>query len=583
MTATGSLRRKAPLALILCVALLLLSAPTLFTVHPTLSATASAGGAEIDPALSAYRTGTVSVIIQKASADAAVEAAVLRVGGTITRPLPIVNGFAAAVPARALATVAALPGVRVISLDRRVLVAEGGGNGTPNSVYPKVVRSDDVNATGNKGQGITVAVIDTGVASVPDLSGRIVAVQNEGLFGGTSPCKNFSGEPDCADSYGHGTFVSGIIAGNGASSGGKWKGVAPQAKVLSVKIAGESGASDVSTLLAAIQWVVSYKSTYNIKVLNLSLGTNSTQTYRSDPMNYAVEKAWDAGIVVVVSASNLGPEPGTISKPGDDPWVITVGATDDNGTPGLGDDAVPSFSGRGPTGADGLAKPDVVAPGAHVISLRAPGSAVDQQFPNYVDGSYRKASGTSFSTGMVTGTAALMLQANPSWSPNRVKYALTSTARPNASSNPMLVGAGLIDAYSAAYNAPAGSANAGLDRSTGLGSLDASRGDVVVASTDPPQTLINGLLTAQWLLFDQITYVGLPWTSLTWQLSQWAGNSWHGNSWHGNSWHENPFGNSWHEDPFGNSWHEDQWGNSWHESTWYGNSWHGSAWYGAWE
>ncbi|MFY9585852.1 MAG: S8 family serine peptidase, partial [Actinomycetota bacterium] len=329
MTATRSLRTKAPLALLLCIALLLLSAPALFTIHPTLSATSSAGGAEVDPALSAYSTGTVPVIVQKTSADASVEEAVVRLGGTITRSLSIVDGFSASIPARAMAAIAVLPGVRVISLDRRVIVAEGGGNSTPNSAYPKVVRSDDVNAAGNKGQGVTVAVIDTGVASVSDLAGRIVQVQNGGLFGGTSPCKNFSGESTCNDSYGHGTFVSGIIAGNGAASNGKWKGVAPEAKILSVKIAGESGAADVSTLLAAIQWVVSFKSQYNIKVLNLSLGTNSTQTYRSDPMNYAVEKAWDAGIVVVVSASNLGPEPGTISKPGDDPWVITVGATDD--------------------------------------------------------------------------------------------------------------------------------------------------------------------------------------------------------------------------------------------------------------
>jgi len=583
MTATRSLRTKAPLALLLCVALLIISAPALFTIHPTLSATSSSGGAVVDPALSTYRTGSVPVIVQTTAASASVQAAVVRLGGTITRPLPIVDGFAATVPARALPSIASLSGVRVISLDRRVLVAEGGGNGSANSVYPKVVRSDDTNAAGYKGQGVTVAVVDTGIAAVSDLAGRIVPVQNGGLFGGTSPCKNFTGDSNCNDAYGHGTFVAGIIAGNGASSNGKWKGVAPEAKVLSVKIAGSNGASDVSTLLAAIQWVVSFKSTYNIKVMNLSLGTNSSQTYRSDPMNYAVEKAWDAGIVVVVSASNLGPEPGTISKPGDDPWVITVGATDDNGTPGLGDDAVPSFSGRGPTTADGLSKPDVVAPGAHVVSLRAVGSAVDQQFPNYIDGAYRKGSGTSFSTAMVTGAAALTLQANHSWSPNRVKYALTATARPNASSNPMLVGAGVIDAYRATLSAPAGTANAGLDRSTGMGSLDASRGDVQVATTDPGQTVVNGLLTTQLLLFDPLIYVGLPWTSLTWSLSQWMGNSWHEVDWVGNSWHENPFGNSWHEDPWGNSWHEDVWGNSWHESTWYGNSWHGSAWYGAWE
>ena len=117
-----------------------------------------------------------------------------------------------------------------------------------------------------------MAVVDTGITEVSDLAGRVVPVQNGGLFGGTSPCKNFSGESTCSDSYGHGTFIAGIIAGNGTASGGKWKGVAPQAKLLSVKIAGASGAADVSNVLAGIQWVVSFKTQYNIKVLNLSLG-----------------------------------------------------------------------------------------------------------------------------------------------------------------------------------------------------------------------------------------------------------------------------------------------------------------------
>src|SRR5205807_4236207 len=172
----------------------------------------------------------------------------------------------------------------------------------------------------------------------------------------------------------------------------------------------------------------------------------------------AVEKAWDSGVVVVVAASNRGPGPGTISKPGDDPLVITVGAVDDMGTPGLGDDQVPDFSSRGPTAADGLAKPDLAAPGGHLVSLQAPGSAIDTQFPNYVDGSYRKGSGTSMATGVVSGSVALMLQANPGLTPDRVKYSLAATARNVASSDPMTVGAGLINIYGA-LRAPAGVAN----------------------------------------------------------------------------------------------------------------------------
>ena len=572
MTATA-LRTRNALVFLLFAGLLALATPV---VRPM--ATSSSGGAvELDPALSSITAGDVNLIV-RARPGAVREAvrAVTRAGGIGTKDLPIVNGFAAVVPASEIADIASVAGIYTLTLDRTVTMSEDGNPSTPNSVYRKVVRADDVNNAGYQGQGMTVAVIDTGITPVADLAGRIVGVSNGGLSGGTSACKNFSGEPTCDDSFGHGTFIAGIIAGNGAASGGKWKGVAPQANLLSVKIAGASGSTDVSTLLAAIQWVVSFKGQYNIKVLNLSLGTNGTQTYRTDPLNYAVEKAWDAGIVVVVAASNLGPEPGTISKPGDDPWVITVGATDDMGTPGLGDDTLPNYSSHGPTGSDGIAKPDVVAPGSHIVSLRAPGSAIDTQFPNYVDGSYRKGSGTSQATAAVSGVAALMLQRNPTWTPNRVKYAMTSTARGAASDDPMAVGSGVVDAYSGTFSAPSGTANAGLDRSNGMGALDESRGTVEVQADDSEQTVVNGVLTLQLLLWNPIAYTGVPWNSLTWSLSQWYGNSWHGNSWHGNSWH----GNSWHGSTwFGNSWH----GNSWHGNSWHGNSWHGSAWYGAWE
>src|SRR5439155_21949197 len=149
-------------------------------------------------------------------------------------------------------------------------------------------------------------------------------------------------------------------------------------------------------------------------------------------------------IAVVVSAGNLGPNPQTISKPADDPFVITVGAVDDKGTPGLGNDELPNFSSRGPTAADGLTKPDVVAPGAHLPSLRAPGSAVDTNFPTYIDANYRRGSGTSMSAGVVSGSVALLMQAHPSWSPDRIKFALMSTAHNVASNNPNDVGSGEI-------------------------------------------------------------------------------------------------------------------------------------------
>jgi serine protease AprX len=539
------------------------------------SASARATTAYVDPALHSA-VGTAKVIVQTttAAAAAAAEKAVSWAGGQVTRQLPIIGGFSARVPATQIDRIARVPGVRAVSVDAKMHVqAAGGSTADLPSVYRKVTRADDLGSAGYNGQGVTVALIDTGVSPSPDLAGRVVTVTTDPLGLTTDSCENLSGSATCADEYGHGTFVAGLIAGNGASSGGEYVGAAPQARILSVKIAGADGSADVSNVLAAIQWVVSFKDTYGIRVLNLSLGTDSAQSYHYSPLDYAVERAWQSGITVVVAASNRGPNPGTISKPADDPYVLTVGAIDDKGTSGLGDDVLPDFSSRGPTAADGFAKPDVVAPGAHVVSLDAAGSAVSTNFPSNMPAPYRRGSGTSFATGIVSGLIADMLSANPAMSPDRVKFALMSTARPDASSDPMAVGAGIVDGYAAALSAPAGLANQGLTPGNGLGSIDADRGsvDVSVAGSSGSLTLLNGtLLTAQLTLFDPLAYTTDPWTGNSWYGNSWYGNSWYGNSWYGNSW----YGNSW----YGNSWYGVPDGNSW-----YGNSWYGGSWYGAWD
>jgi serine protease AprX len=523
-------------------------------------------------------SGTARVIVQaRPGAAAALQRAVARLGGRVTRSLPIVDGFAATVPAAAVGALAATPAVLAVTPDRRVQVKSAANGGQIHSVYTKTVRADALWQRGITGRGVTVALVDTGVAAVQDLAGRIVPVTDD-LTHQTTPCENLSGELTCDDSYGHGTFVAGLIAGNGASSGGKWKGAAPEARVLSVKIAGRNGAADVSNVLAAIQWVVSFKSRYGIRVLNLSLGTDATQSYQVDPLNYAVERAWSAGIAVVVAASNRGPGPGTISKPGDDPFVVTVGATDDRGTAGLADDVLPDFSSRGPTAADGLAKPDLAAPGAHMVSLRAPGSAVDAEFPNYVDGSYRQGSGTSMATGVVSGVVALMLQANPLASPDRVKYALKATARDGASDDPMAVGAGIADAYAAALSAPQGLANLGLVGSTGTGSLAASRGSVRFQTDDPNATVLDAvvdptlgiMLTAQLALWNPLGYLTSGWIGLDWYVSSWYLFRWYRVYWFDSDWP----GYKWR----GSSWYGQE-----DDQDSYGSTRAGSAWYGAWE
>jgi serine protease AprX len=547
-------------------------------VVATAAATVSPGHASaprptgaVDPALVGLR-GTVGVVVQaEPGRTATVRRAVARLGGRVTTSLPIVSGLAARLPANAVHALAASPGTRVVSLDRKMHVQATSSSEPPASVYRRVVRADRLNAAGAGGRGVTVALVDTGVTPMPDLAGRLVPVASDPRGLATARCMNFSAEPGCEDSYGHGTFIAGLIAGDGSASRRRYVGAAPAANVLSVKIAGRDGSADVSKVLAAIQWVVSYSDRYNVRVLNLSLGTDSRQSYRLDPLNYAVEKAWRSGITVVVAASNRGPAAGTISKPGDDPLVVTVGAIDDLGTVGVDDDVLPDFSSRGPTAADGLAKPDVVAPGAHVVSLAAPGSAISAQFPSSMPAPYRRGSGTSMATGIVSGVVAAMLSAAPAMTPDRVKYALTSTARDAASTDPLAVGAGVVDGYAATYSAGPGVANDGVTPARGGGLLDDSRGSVEVGVTASVETqVLSGEITAQLRLFDRVELVDVPWNELTWPLSQWAGNCWYGNSWYGNSW----YGNSW----YGNSWYGEPQGNSW-----YGNSWYGGAWYGAWD
>jgi len=523
-----------------------------------------------------------SVIVQGPAAAAAVQ----RLGGHVTYELPLIGGVAATLPATAVARLERAAGVRSVTPDERVSVQSSPTTSTSsssvNAVVNREVGADELHAAGLTGKGVRVAVVDTGISPVQDLRGRIVRVadpHDASSFDGraTVDCVDFSGEDSCADSYGHGTFMGGLVAGNGAASGGRYMGTAPGAELVSIKIAGRDGSADVSKVLAAIQWAVSFKDTYGIRVLNLSLGTDSTAPYRTDPLNHAVQRAWRAGLVVVVSASNRGPAAKTISKPGDDPLVLTVGAVDDRETPATADDRLPRFSGRGPT-AHGLSKPDVVAPGGRVVGLRAPGSTIEAVAPGGgIDAVYRRGSGTSMSAAVVSGLSALLLEANPTWSPDRVKFALMSTARKVAVNDPLAVGRGLVHGPSA-LRAPAGLANGDFPGvvSDGSGSIDDSRGSVrVTGSCGDASCTVSHDDTAQRRLlndFDNGSYAGTDWTGSSWYSSQWVspfGSSWYGSSWYGSSW----YGSSW----YGSSWYGNE------DGTSYGTSLQGSSWYGAWE
>jgi serine protease AprX len=257
--------------------------------------------------------------------------------------------------------------------------------------------------------------------------------------------------------------------------------------------------------------------------------------------------------------------------------VITVGASDDRGTAGIGDDELPDFSSRGPTVPDGLIKPDVVAPGSHLMSLRSVGSTIDQQFPDST-GAYHRGSGTSFAAAATSGVVALMLARRPDLQPNQVKYALTHTARTlPAGTDPTVVGAGEVDAAAAALDPPAGAANAGVVRSNGTGLLQASRGHVSVQTVGVPTVVVNGTLTAQLLLWDPLLFL-LGWSPLTWVVSPWAVTPllpvrWSDDDWSGRNWGGRNWG-----------------GGVWAGSTWdgasfdrnYGEPTDGALWFGAW-
>jgi len=582
MTLTVDRRRKLAGLLAVFAAALSGTAALPATGSP---AGASPDSAIVDPALRAAH-GSVGVIVQGASS---VESSVRRMGGRITHDLPLIGGFSARVPANDVPRIAQLPGATSISLDASAFVQAsppGTYNNVP-SVYKTITKGSNLTNAGYKGQGVTVALIDTGVTALPDIAPEIQPVSNP-ITGASSPCVNFTDEPTCDDSYGHGTFLAGLIAGNGAASNGKYVGMAPNAKILSLKIAGASGAADISTIIAAIQWVISYQSTYNIRVLNLSLGTDSTQSYSIDPLDYSVEKAWQAGIVVNVAASNRGPGNGTISKPADDPFVITVGAMDDKGTNGLGDDVIPNFSSRGPTAADGLAKPDLIAPGGHVVSLAAPGATITAQFPPTMAAPYRRGSGTSMATAIVSGLVAQMLSAQPTLSPDRVKYELTYAARNDVSTDVDAAGSGLADGWDALL-APPGLANVGVPPSLGIGSLAASRGSTGVILDDANQTVLDassGNLdstlttldttganwTGNWLGANWTGgWLGANWTGANWTGANWTGANWTGANWTGANW-------------TGANWTGANWtGANWTGTEEYGANWTGSAWYGAWD
>ena len=424
---------------------------------------------------------SIHVIVRLADGRTQAEgrAAVRRQHGRVTGALHIFNGLAARLRAENAARLQRDPAVAVVSLDAAVK-PQAINSKDLRTAYPFASNAPAAwnNMSGGgtaTGLGVGVAVIDTGIAgAIPDL--RVSSSDPGSRVIGSAVVNPVATTAE--DSYGHGTHVAGILAGNGNTRAvddplrGEYVGIAPQASLISVKVDND-GIATVLDVIYGLEFVVDHKADYNIRVANLSLESTDTQSASTDPLDAAAEAAWFAGIAVVAAAGNRGTAPDAVTRaPGNDPYVITVGALDDMGTKTRDDDSAANWSGRGLT-QDGHAKPDIYAPGAHIVSTLAPESAFESLCPAcVVSGSYLRAGGTSMSAPVVSGVIALALERHPHLTPDQLKSLLVRSARGLGG------GVAAVDADATVRNASNSSlpsANQGLTPST---LIDAATGGI---------------------------------------------------------------------------------------------------------
>ncbi len=410
----------------------------------------------------------------------------------------------------------------------------------PGSPVPMLIvtekSSGELAGKGYTGQGIDVALIDTGVTPVQGLDqpGKIVYGPDLSNEGGQANLANL-------DTYGHGTHLAGIINGDE----GDVVGIAPDSRIVSVKVAGATGETNIAQVIAGIDWVVEHKNDngLNIRVLNLSLGMPGVKTSQGDPLSAAVERAWHAGIVVVAAAGNRGNQFGGIDSPAVDPYVIAVGAHESYDSSGAQDWIAPWSS-----GGNEYRQPDVVAPGRSIMSFRVPGSMLDQMYPNaVVDGKYFLGSGSSQSAAVVSGFVAAVLSREPSLTPDQLKFLFEKTAIDFKEVASYIDGDGKISPKDVARN-------------TGSGAKAPMQQFKPALATDGS----NGITAPSGATWSGGTWNGATWSGGTWSGATWSGATWSGATWSGATWS-------------GATWS----GATWSGATWSGATWSGATWSGA--
>jgi serine protease AprX len=502
--------------------------------------------------------GWRDVVVTGADADGAAQA-VKAAGGRVLALLPVTHGVAAQLPQNT-----ALGPEWSVAPQRKISVAAvtPPSSGAATSIRAMM----GMTADGDEGRGVTVAVVDTGIAKVPDLAGQ---VSDRVDLTGTG----------AGDGYGHGTFMAGLIAGTGAASNGLYRGVAPKAKLVDVKVADAKGNTDLITVLRGLQWVSDQG---DVDVLNLSLSSESPLPYQIDPLTQALESLWQHGVTVVVPSGNDGPDTGSVTSPGNDPMLLTTGGLDVTSTTGRGDDVVGVWSGRGPTW-QGDAKPDVVTAGGHTVSLRSPGSVVDVANPSArVDTAYFRGSGTSMAAAVASGVIADALAIQPKLGPDAVKNLVTSTA--------YSAGAGGLDAkkiISAAASWKASKNQVQYDQDTATVGKDAKRwatfSKAIVDGDKDAATRAWAALSPDsrdWAArsWAQLDPAARSWAARSWAARSWAGagSEWAARSWAARSW----AARSWASDDWAaRSWASDDWtARSWAADDWAARSWAADQW-----
>jgi serine protease AprX len=574
------------------------AAPILLVALSLAGLAASAAGSSTSrPGATAANPGNV-IVRARPGRVAAAEKLVVRLGGSIRLSLRLIGGFSATLPSRAIPTLRHSGLVVSVTLNRSLRPQTSSytgydpdSDGYSMSQITQLTGAQSWWESGYTGKGVDVALIDSGVAPVQGLAspGQVVNGPDLSLESQATNLRYL-------DTYGHGTFMAGLIAGRdgaptASAPASTYLGMAPDARIVSLKVASADGGTDVTQVIAAIDWVVQHRTDngLNIRVINLSYGTNSLQDYQVDPLAFAAEQAWKRGIVVVVAGGNDGFQKKknvpALADPAFDPFLIALGSADTNGTPSLTDDRVPSFS-PWPK-KSGQRAVDLLAPGVHMQGLRVPNSYIDANYPKgLLSARYFRGSGTSESTAITTGAVALILQKYPNATPDQVKKLLLSTAD-SISGKPQQIGSGEMQ-LGAALKASLPDWTQTWTASTGTGSLEASRGsdhitrDDVVLSGE--QDIFGRPVDTTALASSEAagnSWSGGMWNGSTWSGNSWSGNSWStvawsGNSWSGNSWSTGAWsGNSWS----GNSWSTTDWsGNSWSGNSWSGGSWAGDSW-----